>query len=191
MAERLTQRMIQWGIIREEEQDCYKFGIQNGMIMLLNIVTAMLIGLVTNNFIMVGVFIAAFMTLRSYSGGYHADNRISCYFFSSTLVIVFVYAEKAFCQLPKSMIFIIFSISSLVIWVLCPMDSRKKELDGKEYEYFGKKTKMIESFFILLFLVTWKSGNTKFSYSIFMTHFLIAALMIMKKIQSNHEGELL
>ena len=44
----LSRRLVERGIIKEEEQEIYQFGIRNGMIILLNVLTALLIGLVTD-----------------------------------------------------------------------------------------------------------------------------------------------
>ena len=46
MTKWLSHRMVERGIIKEEEQELYQFGIRNGMILLLNVVTALVIGLV-------------------------------------------------------------------------------------------------------------------------------------------------
>ena len=47
MTKWLSHRMVERGIIKEEEQELYQFGIRNGMILLLNVVTALVIGLLT------------------------------------------------------------------------------------------------------------------------------------------------
>lgn len=69
----LSQRLVERGIIKEEEQEIYQFGIRNGMIILLNVLTAFLIGLITEKLFIVAVFTVSFMVLRSYTGGYHSD----------------------------------------------------------------------------------------------------------------------
>ena len=43
MTKWLSHRMVERGIIKEEEQELYQFGIRNGMILLLNVVTALVI----------------------------------------------------------------------------------------------------------------------------------------------------
>ena len=47
MTKWLSHRMVERGIIKEEEQELYQCGIRNGMILLLNVVTALVIGLLT------------------------------------------------------------------------------------------------------------------------------------------------
>ena len=76
MTKWLSHRMVERGIIKEEEQELYQFGIRNGMILLLNVVTALVIGLLTEQLAVVAVFTLSFMVLRSYTGGYHSDSRI-------------------------------------------------------------------------------------------------------------------
>ena len=79
MTKWLSHRMVERGIIKEEEQELYQFGIRNGMILLLNVVTALVIGLLTEQLAVVAVFTPSFMVLRSYTGGYHSDSRVFCY----------------------------------------------------------------------------------------------------------------
>ena len=64
MTKWLSHRMVERGIIKEEEQELYQFGIRNGMILLLNVVTALVIGLLTEQLAVVAVFTLSFMVLR-------------------------------------------------------------------------------------------------------------------------------
>ena len=98
MTKWLSHRLVERGIIKEEEQEIYEFGIRNGMILLLNIVTAFLIGLVTEKLVVVAVFTASFMVLRSYTGGYHSDSRVFCYIGSNLVLFIPVYTEKLFLK---------------------------------------------------------------------------------------------
>ena len=91
MTKWLSHRMVERGIIKEEEQELYQFGIRNGMILLLNVVTALVIGLLTEQLAVVAVFTLSFMVLRSYTGGYHSDSRIFCYLGSNLVLLVPVY----------------------------------------------------------------------------------------------------
>lgn len=49
MTKWLSHRMVERGIIKEEEQELYQFGIRNGMILLLNVVTALVIACSQSN----------------------------------------------------------------------------------------------------------------------------------------------
>lgn len=101
MAKWLSRRMVERGIIKEEEQEIYQFGIRNGFIILLNVVTAFLIGLLTAKLLVVAVFTLSFMVLRSYTGGYHSDSRIFCYIGSNQVLFIPVYTEELFIKTPN------------------------------------------------------------------------------------------
>lgn len=60
MTKWLSHRMVERGIIKEEEQELYQFGIRNGMILLLNVVTALVIGLLTEQLAVVAVVYPVF-----------------------------------------------------------------------------------------------------------------------------------
>lgn len=96
MTKWLSHRMVERGIIKEEEQELYQFGIRNGMILLLNVVTALVIGLLTEQLAVVAVFTLSFMVLRSYTGGYHSDSRVFCYLGSNLVLLVPVYTQAVF-----------------------------------------------------------------------------------------------
>ena len=98
MTKWLSHRMVERGIIKEEEQELYQFGIRNGMILLLNVVTALVIGLLTEQLAVVAVFTLSFMVLRSYTGGYHSDSRIFCYLGSNLVLLVPVYTQAVFVR---------------------------------------------------------------------------------------------
>lgn len=66
MTKWLSHRMVERGIIKEEEQELYQFGIRNGMILLLNVVTALVIGLLTEQLAVVAVFTLSFSSSQLY-----------------------------------------------------------------------------------------------------------------------------
>ena len=95
----LSRRMAERGIIKEEDREIYQFGIRNGFIMLLNIATAFLIGLFTEQLLVVYVFTVSFMMLRSFTGGYHCDSRLFCYIGSNLVLFIPVYTGSLFVRM--------------------------------------------------------------------------------------------
>lgn len=108
----LSHRMVERGIIKEEEQELYQFGIRNGMILLLNVVTALVIGLLTEQLAVVAVFTLSFMVLRSYTGGYHSDGRIFCYLGSNLVLLVPVYTQAVFYKTSLAWLLAVLLVSA-------------------------------------------------------------------------------
>ena len=139
MTKWLSHRMVERGIIKEEEQELYQFGIRNGMILLLNVVTALVIGLLTEQLAVVAVFTLSFMVLRSYTGGYHSDSRIFCYLGSNLVLLVPVYTQAVFYKTSLACLLAVLLVSAEIIFLLSPMHSKNRKLDKEEQKHFGRK----------------------------------------------------
>lgn len=142
MTKWLSHRMVERGIIKEEEQELYQFGIRNGMILLLNVVTALVIGLLTEQLAVVAVFTLSFMVLRSYTGGYHSDSRIFCYLGSNLVLLVPVYTQAVFCKTSLAWLLAVLLVSAGIIFLLSPMHSKNRKLE----KAFWQKSKADRSF---------------------------------------------
>ena len=143
MTKWLSHRMVERGIIKEEEQELYQFGIRNGMILLLNVVTALVIGLLTEQLAVVAVFTLSFMVLRSYTGGYHSDSRIFCYLGSNLVLLVPVYTQAVFYKTSLARLLAVLLVSAGIIFLLSPMHSKNRKLDKEEQKHFGRKARLI------------------------------------------------
>lgn len=183
MAEWLSRRMVERGIIKEEEQGIYQFGIRNGLIILLNIFTAFLIGIFTGKLWIVCVFTIAFMTLRSYTGGYHSDSRVFCYIGSNLVLFVPIYTEELFTMMSDAVRIMLLAVAAGVILFYSPMDSKNRKLDEKEQKHFGRRARIITVVQIMIFGVLYYLELTEYAYAIYASLCIIALLMLIGKIQ--------
>lgn len=183
MAKWLSRRMVERGIIKEEEQEIYQFGIRNGFIILLNVVTAFLIGLLTAKLLVVAVFTLSFMVLRSYTGGYHSDSRIFCYIGSNLVLFIPVYTEELFIKTPNIVLIFFLILASGIILILSPMHSKNRKLDEKEQKHFGIRARLITVVQLIILGVLWYAGMTPYAYAVYVSICIIAVFMIIGKIQ--------
>lgn len=179
----LSRRMVERGIIKEEEQEIYQFGIRNGMIILLNVLTAFLIGLITEKLLIVAVFTVSFMVLRSYTGGYHSDSRIFCYIGSNLVLFVPVYTEMLFVKTEDSILFILLAIAVSVIMIFSPMHSKNRKLDEAEQKCFGRKARVITVVQLIVLGVLWYIKQDAYAYAVYSSICITAVLMLIGKVQ--------
>ena len=141
-SERITRWLLANGTISREDKDIYRYGIQQGMIALLNLGTTMIIGMVFGRLLESILFMAAYIPLRSYAGGYHAKTAVRCYFFSIVMMsaVLFVMRYVMYSGLICGCLSV---ISSSVIWFLVPVEDRNKPLDDLEKAVYGKRAKGI------------------------------------------------
>lgn len=183
MAGWLSQRMLERGIIREEERELYEFGIRNGMILFLDIATAFLIGLLTTKLAVVAFFTVSFMVLRSYTGGYHSDSRIFCYIGSNMVLFIPVYTENIFLMASDRQVYVLLSLAMVIILWLSPMHSKNRKLDQKEQKHFGRKARLVAVMELIIFLALWYLGQTAYAYAVYTSICITAVFMLAGKAQ--------
>lgn len=153
ISEKITNRLIKKDVIGCDDRDIYQYGIERLLMTALNLLTAVLIGTI---FVELGqslVFVAAFMAIRPYAGGYHASTPVRCYLLTSFIIM----AVLSVMKYMKFNIFIcpvLLAVSSLVILLLAPVESKNKPLDSMEKMFYRKKTIIIwciETFAAIVF----------------------------------------
>ncbi len=179
----LSHRLVERGIIKEEEQEIYQFGIRNGMIIMLNVLTAFLIGLITEKLLIVAVFTVSFMVLRSYTGGYHSDSRIFCYIGSNLVLFIPVYTESLFVKTEDSILCIILALAVSIIMVFSPMHSKNRKLDKAEQKHFGKRARAITMVQLIILGILWYGEGTSYTYAIYSSICITAVFMLIGKVQ--------
>lgn len=64
------------GIIQEDDMDTCRYGLEIFISSLLELTSILFISIFMDNFLETLLFFAAFIPLRVYAGGYHADTQI-------------------------------------------------------------------------------------------------------------------
>ena len=140
--DRWAERLAQEGIVRREDVALYSYGLWQGLLLLLNIGTALLIGLLLDEVVACIIFLVCYLPLRSMAGGYHARTPLRCYLLGIVLVTTALAAIK---WLPWTLegALSTAAIASVIIWRLSPVEDENKPLDEKELVHFRKKMKKI------------------------------------------------
>lgn len=182
MSGRLSRWMQERGIIEEGDRDLYQYGICNGIIILMNLVTAFLIGLFTEQLLVVCVFTLSFMTLRSFTGGFHCDGRLFCYISSSLVLFIPVYTGSLLVRMSVPAVLVTLAAAAGIILILSPMHSKNKKLDQKEKKHFGRRARVIVVLQILVFFVLWRQGYNDCAYAVYSSICIIAFFMLAGKV---------
>ena len=177
ISKKIINYMISNEIISKQDKEIYLFGLTSLLRTFLNIITLVSIGML---FDMIGesvVFLIFTILLRTYSGGFHSDNPIVCYFISVITVILALLSIK-FEVLNVYSSIILFAVSLALILKYAPVGNKNKPLEEIEIKvYRGRLLVVIVGLLfisILLMLFDFKAlfiaGNVAF---------LVDALMIL------------
>ncbi len=128
-------------IIAEEDKELYAFGLKQGALVLLNIVTTLIIGVLLGMIVETLLFLFSYMSLRTYTGGYHAETAFTCYVVSSAIIVIALFIIGNVEYSLTSML-ALFLINSLCIFFFAPQASKNKPLDNEERRNYRKKVIM-------------------------------------------------
>lgn len=151
-ADTITKKLQENNSISSEQYEICRFGFQQGLSILLNAVTVIVIGAVMKELWQAVLFMALYAPLRSYAGGYHARTATRCYVYSILLMIAVLLAMK-YLFIPTFICIIALVISCAVILILAPVEDANKPLDDIEQAVYKKRTYVITVLETIIFFI--------------------------------------
>ena len=151
--EKISQRIVcfisrNMTIDDEEMLDVYKYGIEIALSSVLNFVLIIISSLILRDLSAGLIFMAVFIFLRSYTGGYHAETYLKCNiafvctFFLTFLIGRFLYSFNYGIYASGVMLV----LSYIPIWFFSPVKNRHKFLSEEKI----KRSRIISSVVYLL-----------------------------------------
>jgi accessory gene regulator B len=149
LSESLTNRLIETGIINTDELEIYRFGLETLMMKLCHLASYLLLGIFFDKLLELLLFIAAFIPLREYAGGYHAKTPLRCYLVSCLTVISLLFLLHATPSQVMNYSIILAFLASTILFFVVPVESANKPLDESEKTYYRSKAG-----FLIIFILT-------------------------------------
>ena len=131
--------LLKDNIIDSDEVDIIKYGIHQGFMLVLNILTLLFFCYLFGTLYQGIIFLLFFFPLRIYAGGYHANTESRCYLLS-TIAEVIIFGVC--CKIPVGSNWyfpITIMIASITIGIFAPQDNNNKKLNRNEW-YLSKNT---------------------------------------------------
>ena len=172
-------------IIRQDDIAICCYGLEMFLSSVLEFLSIMLLAFIGGNFLETLLFFIAFIPLRIYAGGYHADTRLRCYgilvanymIFSLLLKTIPVQAYTAVMGIS-----VIFSFG-IVAWA-APIVSHHKHVNQAERKHYKKLAVFIvlsEIFLIVLGVLLLESNRYLFSFTLGQASVALAMLAALIK----------
>ncbi len=171
------------GIIREEDRELYIYGLQQGFIIIWNILTTVTIGIILGQVWESILFMFAYFPLRSCAGGYHAKTPLRCYLLSIFMAI----AALISMRLPiwNSVIGLVSVIgSSVVILLLAPVEDSNKPLDAAETVVFKKRTKAVLYVLVGMVVISQIVRLPDVSHCIMLALITLSIMLVLGKLKN-------
>ncbi len=180
-AQKITDKMIVQDVIIEEDRELYEYGMVQGVIMVINWLTAILIGAILNMVWQTVAYLIMFTPVRIYAGGFHAKTQLQCYFITSLFQFGIMAGIK---YLPFTWLayLIIVLIAVFCMFFIAPLEAENKPMTAEEHIKYGgiaRRNWIIEAIVMAAcFLLGWDMMCRVIAASFAM----VSLLLIMGKI---------
>ncbi|WZL82448.1 accessory gene regulator B family protein [Vallitaleaceae bacterium 9-2] len=181
LAERFTNKLIEWEIIKSEDKDLYTYGFWQGTIFIGNLLSVVVVGLLFRMLWQALVFTTAYGLLRIVAGGYHARTQRNCYIFSIAMIIVVLSFLSYVPWIPWIFLPLV-GLASLFIFILAPVEDANKPLDGLEKQVYKKRSRIILSFLLLLTGIFLFLGLDSLTYCLSISLICVGFMVVLGQL---------
>ncbi len=183
IAEKITRQLEANGAVKSEDREIYRYGIKQGLLIMLNLSTTLLLGIVTG---MIGesiIFLVAYMLLRRYAGGFHAKTPARCYIYSSVMVLLALLGIKYMCDSILISI-CMFIVGSLIVFLFSPVEDKNKPLDAAEQLVYQKRTRFYLIVEVVLNITMMSLGFKVLYEPVSVSLFCLGVLVVLGKFKN-------
>lgn len=183
LTQKVVNQLIENGTIREEDKELYIYGLKQGLIIILNILTTIGIGFIFGMVWQSILFMVTYIPLRTYAGGFHAKKQINCYLFSIAITVIMLLVIKFIPQTDFIILGIALIAGSLIL-ILAPIEDANKPLDKTEILVFRKRTRIIFGIQMSIIILLLFSGQKNISMCMSFSNFLLGCMLLLGKLKN-------
>lgn len=157
----IVKKFELFGIVNNDNREIYLFGANQLLMLLINLISMIFIGILFHQTAQCLLYMALFIPLRSYSGGYHACSSRRCYVYSMICIAVAMLVIKL-NFLNFAICYGIALVCGAIIFKLTPVEDQNKPLDDVEIIHYRVRSQVvlvIEGLFLIASLtLKWKTS---------------------------------
>lgn len=131
-----------WSGISDDEREIVEYGILQGMVLLIGMVVAIIMGILLRIPEKAFCFLVCSYFLRIYAGGYHAKTQFWCSVFSAVATFI-CFLWLKYVELPQMILHMLSLIAGIFVVAYAPIDNESRELEEVERIVYSKKARGI------------------------------------------------
>ena len=183
ISEQITNRWIHKNVIRSEDRDIYKFGLEQFLTTIMQLLMIVLLGILFQAIMEVVILVVAFMWLRSYAGGYHASTGIGCYLLT-TISIALGLSVITLSEIGNKQCLMLLIVAGLIIITLAPVETKNKPLDVIEKSIYRRKAITRWLMEVVCAVISMVMGQGMIAICIMVAHIVLGGAMIVGSIKN-------
>jgi accessory gene regulator B len=181
----ISSEFVKHNIISEDVKDVYKYGVEISISSIIGFVITFIIGLIFNALIQTMIFYVVFISLRSMTGGYHAETYLKCntiFSFISMFTILFSKVASEI-QLSVGMITLFFLPAVVIFIRLAPVENPNKPIEEKKRVYWKLTAVVVSVLLYILSILLYINHHIFESAVVTMTVFMVSILCMIPFFQ--------
>ena len=156
--------LIHQQAIQEQDRELYTYALYNMVLLIIPLGLTVIFGEIIGNVKQGIVMMLPFITLRKYSGGYHAKTPLRCMIISSLLLFLCIKITSGISCSWRLLLFTVIMGVSLVL--LSPVDSDKRKLDKQQKRKYRKVACVLVLSFLAFTAGLWEIHMEKYAVSV-------------------------
>ncbi len=165
LSESFAEKLIRNEIISKADADVYAYGFFQTVMLLLNVITTLLLGILYQEFFLCIILNMAYIPIRISAGGHHASSPMVCYIIS-TLMIAGLLAIIKWVSIHWMLMLSLMLAASVIIFLLAPVETESNPLDEIERKVYRQRTHLVLSIEIIASIIFLFLGQGKIATAI-------------------------
>ncbi|WP_320931752.1 accessory gene regulator B family protein [Hungatella sp.] len=176
-----TRCMILKGIINQEKELIYIYGLELFFSTLSSVLSMILISLITNKFLYGILFLFVTVPLKMTANGYHAKTFLKCFLLTNIIFIIYICLISLYPLIHMGYLQVILFIAAIIyIYIKAPVEHPKHKLSKQKREKNRLSAHIILAIDCLAVLVLIINEQQKAAYSFGIAIIIAACIMIIK-----------
>ncbi len=183
LSQKIGDDLVRSNVIEAEDAEIYIYGINQILVSVLNVSSALIIGLLFGTLFEIAVFMAAYVPLRSFAGGFHAKTPLRCYIFSIIMLIA-VSIGFRYLSIAAWVYYAVFTVAFVIVLVLSPVEDKNKPLDDLEYKVYKKRAIIIAAIELVVSIVLKLIGQDSLFIAVVYSFAVLSLMLIVGKAKN-------
>ena len=152
IVDKIMYSIIESKLISAEDADAYRFGTEVTLLKSIHFVSYMIMAVYMSKSFKYFVFFVVVILFRRNTGGFHAQTRIGCFFFSCTMVFLSLFATEL--NISWWVAATISIIDIIVLLKLSPIQNSNRNLDSEDIVCFRHRLRILSVIFSVVYIAT-------------------------------------
>lgn len=180
ISQKIVEKLSKDKVIDYKLRSVYIYGFEILISNILGFSTVITLGMIFDKTLNSVYFLIILLSLRIYTGGYHAKNYFYCNLILNLSFLICLFVSKN-CLINLNLLYIlelpVLILATIIIFIFIPLENKNKPIRNKKMIYKLKSASLYTIYFVVGFYTHFK--NLKISTFIFSTlNFTIIILII-------------